>query len=512
MKKQPNILFLMADQLRLDHVSYHGQGRMPTPNIDRLAGSVGFSACQTVNPICSPARCSLLTGKYSHQIGMLSMSGDLSQQHPTYPRALQAAGYRTVGIGKFHFLQTWKWGTPRRQGVDLVNLEKVIAGYGFDEVWETAGKQLSRQNFCAYGQHLADRRLLEQYRDFVDSAGPNTNFIEPLVDDTPNGDVSPLPEDDHVDIVTCDKILQAIRDRPQDQPLFLFGSFCSPHKPFDPPQRYLDLFPEETDEDLIAGAQAVCVEATPLSAANLKRLRKVRRSYKALVRLVDDQIGRILACLEREGILDDTVILFTSDHGEMMGDHGRLEKSIWYKQSITVPTVIRHPEYLGARVCNAPVELTDLTATILDLAGLDPQQALSKGWPAFHDRIPCRSLLPIVRGEADTIRDFSFSECSGDWQALQDKDFKYVRWLRYDRPGAVREELYHPETDSQEKKNLLTLPGGDYQEVLDLMRQRREWVIDSTPSAQLRWAPLPAEGEHFSYPERASATDPRVAE
>lgn len=99
---RPNIILLMTDQHRADHAGFLPGSRMATPHLDRLAGSVGFSNCVTVNPICTPARTALLTGKYTHQIGTLDMSGDLSREHPTYPRALQQAGYWTAGVGKFH--------------------------------------------------------------------------------------------------------------------------------------------------------------------------------------------------------------------------------------------------------------------------------------------------------------------------------------------------------------------------------------------------------------------------
>ncbi len=534
MKTRPNILFLMTDQHRIDHVSYAGTGRLATPNLDRIAESVGFTGCATVNPICTPARTALMTGKYTHQIGTLSMSGDLSLQHPTYPRALQRAGYRTVGIGKFHFLQTWRWGTERGQGVDLLGIEETMKGYGFDEVWETSGKQLSCQNYCAYCRYLEERGELERYRDFVDAAGPNTDFLDKAADDAADGDPSPVPETDHVDYVTCDRILAAIRARPADAPLFVFGSFCSPHKPMDPPERYLDLFPPETDAELLSGPAALIPGDKPFTAQDLDRMRKKRRAYKAQVAFIDDQIGRIFACLESEGALNDTVILFTSDHGDMLGDHGRIQKSTWHEQALIVPTAIRHPDHLRAARCSAPIEITDLSATILDIAGIDPSDALSKQWPAFHDRVPCRSLMPIVRGDAESVRDFSFSECGGsvgdhsgrDWQTVRDGRWKYVRHLRYAAPGAMKEELYDLRADPSETRNLIAATAGaaasgatsavapadalpaEAAAVLALMRERRDWVLDSTPPAQLRWAPLPPEGERFSYPDAEAAFDP----
>src|SRR5690606_20712658 len=115
-----------------------------------------------------------------------------------------------------------------------------------------------------------------------------------------------------------------------------------------------------------------------------------RRSYKAMVRLVDDQVGRLLDELEKQNLMENTLIVFTSDHGEMLGDHARFQKDIWYKESATVPLVIRNPRDLQPRRNASPVELTDVTATMLDAAGLDPKQALSKPWPAHHNCVPCK--------------------------------------------------------------------------------------------------------------------------
>ncbi len=491
MTQPRNIIFLMTDQHRLDHVSYHGQGKMETPAIDRIAESVGFTACQSVNPVCTPARTALLTGKYSHQIGTLRMSGDLSQQHPTYVQALRKAGYHTSGIGKFHFLQTWRWGVERGNHLNLVELKDRMKIYGFDYIWETSGKQLSRQNYCDYMQHLDRKGLMESYRDFVETAGSNEVFAREAHDDARDGDPSPLADEDYVDILTGDRIVQQIRNRPDGRPFFIFGSFCSPHKPMDPPSSYLEQVPYEEVDDF--------VDAAGLPPEQKQKLYRRRRAYKAMIRLIDDQVSRVFDTLESEGLLDDTVILFASDHGEMMGDHLRLQKASWYRESVTVPAAIRHPDYLARTVHSAPVELTDITATILDVAGLDPQESLARNWPAFHDRIPCRSLMPLVRGDGERIRDFSFSECSGQWQMIQDNRHKYVIELDYDGPGQATEHLFDRVSDPAEVHDMVG--SARHADVLEGMRQRRAWVNDSTPPAQLRWAPLSELAEAYSYPE-----------
>ena len=472
-----NIILLMTDQHRPDYVSFNGSKKISTPNIDRIAESVGFTCCQTVNPICTPARTALITGRYSHQIGMLAMSGDLSLQYPTYMQALQKAGYHTSGIGKFHFLQTWEWGTPKGKGINLVKIKDKIIELGYDYVWETSGKQLAVKNYCDYCEYLDSKGLLERYRDFVESAGGNSYY--PDNDREKDPEPWPFREEDHVDVVTAHKIIERIENRPEDKPFFIFGSFCSPHKPFDPPKRYLDMIPYDETDDFIPGKKEI---------KNKKLLYKKRQAYKAMIKLLDDQIGKIFATLEKHNLLEDTVIIFTSDHGEMLGDHYRIQKETYWKASATVPTAVRHPGYLNRMINNSPVEIIDIAATILDIAGIEPREALSRKWPAFNDIIPCKSLMPVIIGESGKVRNFSFTECNGKWQMIQTERWKYVRHLMYETVEALKEEFYDLGKDPDETIDLI----GEavYLDAVEWCRKRRDLILDGTPPAQTNWAPL----------------------
>jgi choline-sulfatase len=478
MPDKKNILFLMTDQHREDYIGYDPASVLETPNLDRLAGSVGLTDCTTVNPISTPARTALLTGKYSHQIGTLSMSGDLSRQHPTYLRALQDAGYWTAAVGKLHWLQGWEWGTARGEGHDLVGMKKQMKEFGLDHLWESSGKQLAVKNYCDYCAHLEEKGLLEDYRDWIESCSHNAHVARP---DEHTGEPWPFAEEDYVDVVTGDRMVEAIRNRPADRPFMLFGSFCCPHPPYDPPESYLEAVPPE-EEDFWEPFEKEWPPHIP------DHLRRARRAYKAMINLVDRQVGRVLGMLEEEGILEDTVVLFTSDHGEQLGDLGHGGKQDPWPGSVSVPCAIRHPDHLEGRLVGSPVENTDLTATILDVAGLDPQEVLVRDWPAFHDRVPCRSLMPIVRGETDRVRDYAFSECEGRWQLIRDSEWIYVRQLDYEEPGRASEHLYNRVADPGCRNNLIEDPG--HADVVQRFRDRREFVMDGTPPAQLRWAPL----------------------
>lgn len=479
----PNILFLMTDQLRPDHVGFMPGSKYCTPNLDAIAseGTV-FSNCQSVHPVCMPARAALLTGRYPHQIGCLQMSGDLNFDLPTYPQALQRAGYWTGLVGKLHVLQTWPWSQSRGQGIPLHNLQSEVKGLGFDWVWESAGKQLAVRNHCDWCVHLAERGILEAARDFLEACGPNHNVPDDAL--LPDGKPWPLDEADHVDVVTADKALQALRERDPAKPFFLKVSFCSPHKPFDPPQRYLDMEPEDRSDDFLPAP-----DGSTLSSDMKETLWRLRRAYRATLRLVDDQVGRIVAELKSQGLYNNTLIAFSSDHGEMMGDHGRVQKQIYWRESLTVPTFVRMPGAPAAQTVSSPVELTDLSATFLDAAGLDPHAALSEAWPAFRNVIPCRSLLPALR-DGRAIRNFSFSESGVGWECVQSDTRKYVRWTD-GSSGGFREEFYDLQNDPKELINLATLP--DEQMALGEHRHHLQWVLATTPPAQHRWAPFGSE-------------------
>lgn len=488
-----NIILLMTDQHRYDYMGLSPDSKLATPNLDSICSSVYFTNCQTVNPICTPARTSLITGKYSHQIGTLAMAGDLALQHPTFMQALQKKGYHTSGIGKFHYLQTWPWDTPRGRGLHLVHMKETMKKYGFDYIWETSGKQLALKNYCDYMEYLEGKNLLDAYRDFVDASGVNSN--SPALNTDP-AIPWPFPEEDYVDIVTCDRIINRIKNRPQDQPFYIFGSFCSPHRPYDPPKSYMDMFDDrspgnhdnDTSSDTPPKKTFIPSDQGQLTPDMIRTLNRQKQASKAMVKLVDDQVGRILETLESQGLMEDTVILFTADHGDMLGDHFRIQKSVPYKEASTVPLGIYHPDHSHGLTSNTPISLIDVTATILDIAGIDPLQALSKDWPAFNNIVPCISFMPIVDGSKESIRDYTFSECQGDWQMIQTQEWKYIRYLGYDSPGNPEESFFDLAKDPDEEVNLIN--DNNYRNPIEWCKARREFIMDTTPPAQTSWATI----------------------
>jgi choline-sulfatase len=292
-----------------------------------------------------------------------------------------------------------------------------------------------------------------------------------------------------MDVIIGNRIRSALKNRPGDKPFFLFGSFVNPHNPYDPPKRYLEM--EE-----LRDTAPIEDRGRPLSAETRERINRLARSYRGAVRLLDDQIGMILKTLEEENLLEKTIIFFTSDHGEMLGDHGSMLKQSFYRSSLTVPAAVRHPGYLAKRRIESPVEITDITASILEAAGLDPERELSRAWPAGNDNVPCRSLFPLISGDKRTIRDYTFSECNNAWQAFQSDEWKYVRIMyqglkqfgRKNYPEKrFQERLYNLRNDPRELADESLNPR--YRKVIEYFRRERDFVLETTPFAQTGWAP-----------------------
>lgn len=497
-----NILLFMTDQQRAEYTGYAPDSVVQTPNIDYLAQGRWFSNCNTTNPICTPARTSLITGRYSRQIGTLTMAGDLFPQIPTFMQALRKAGYKTYGIGKFHYNQTYPWSTPRGCGMDPVAGESDEKRFGFDYIWETAGKQQVVGNYCFYGDYLAKKGLLTQVRDFFQKSGG-------INGDTPNHNYDqanpwPFDEEDYIDVVTARVACEQLRQQDKERPFYMMVSFCGPHKPYDAPQRYLDMIPmEEQDDFLLPDGQSITQEEKDT-------LYRQRRSAKAMVRLIDDQIGKVLNTLKEQNLLEDTLLLFVSDHGDMLGDHYRIQKGVPWRQALNVPLAIRLPGAASLGRCDAPVEISDLAATILDYAGLEPQAALSRDWPAYNDRIPSKSLLPLLEGENIHFRDFCYSESDfteervpgqnwqalyalrgaggrrkNAWQAITTPHSKYIKYLGYELGQEPYEEFYLLDEDPGETQNRVSDPV--CRDLVKEARLRLSYITDNYPAAQMTW-------------------------
>lgn len=443
-RKRPNVLFLMTDQHRADCVGADGNSAIRTPNLDRIAREgVLFTQAYTSTPSCTPARAGLLTGLSPWHHGMLGYGRVGDKYENELPRMMREAGYYTTGIGKMHWF-------PQRH---LHGFHQTI----LDESGrsETEGFESDYRTW-----------FREQAPDLdPDATGIGWNDYR--------AKAYVLPEELHPTRWMGDTAVQFLREYNREEPFFLKVSFARPHSPYDPPQRFMDMYNES---DMPAPFVGDWAERNAMRDEEHKpslfrgdlgadQARRSRRGYYGSVSFIDEQIGRIVQALEERGMLEDTLILLTADHGDMLGDHHLWRKTYAYDGSARVPMLIRWPDSLVSaprgRRLPQPVELRDILPTFLDAAGA----------PVNEDRVDGRSMLELLRGNTDDWReaiDLEHSRCywqENQWTALTDGRHKYI----YYAPTG-QQELFDLENDPGETRDLASDP--QHRETLRLWRTR----------------------------------------
>lgn len=377
MRKQPNILFIMADQFRADAMSCAGNWAR-TPNLDHIAGmGVRYSHCVTASPICCPARVSLASGLYPHNTGLWTNKGyTMPTEWPTWMAAIRDAGYRTSLFGKTHL---------HRHGKDceghLRDSEDLLRAYGLDDVDEITGPHAARVTHCRMTDLWEAKGLYQAFKDDITGRW------------TPSGPVvrpSPLGREYHYDSYVGKTAAAYLQDYDRDQPWFCWVSFAGPHEPWDAPEPYDTMFkpadmpapPARIQDEAPRPAGSFDENCAKIDnrladpgekGISAEHARKLRANYAGNVALIDDRIGNLLDVLDARGELDNTVIAFTSDHGEMNGDHGLVHKSCFLNAAARIPMLIATPEMRGTAVagtvCESPAELIDLGPTLAERAG-----------------------------------------------------------------------------------------------------------------------------------------------
>ncbi len=422
---KPNILFLMTDQHRGDCLGADGNTRIHTPNLDRLAHEgARFSAAYSCTPTCTPARAALLTGMGPWRNGMLGY-GKVAEEYPVeMPRLLREAGYHTLGVGKMH----WH---PQRC---LHGFHKTI----LDESGREQTPEFRSDYhawFASMAPHLAP-----------DATGIGWNDYR--------AKSYALPEELHPTRWAADVAVRFLEGYERTDPFFLKVSFERPHSPYDPPKRWMDHYVDADLPEACVGDWAAKYAKRSDDSFNIwhgelgaEQVRHSRQGYYGSISFIDEQIGRILETLEERGMLDNTLILMTADHGDMMGDHHLWRKSYAYEGSARIPMLMRWPKELGlagGMVFTQPVELRDVLPTFLDAAEKEPPLKLDG-----------RSMLDLVRGKGEGWRDYIDLEhdiCyhkTNHWCALTDGKTKYIHHA-YDG----EEQLFDLVGDPGETKDL----------------------------------------------------------
>ncbi len=451
----------MDDQHRSDCLGIMGNKAIRTPNLDRIGreGAVFRHAYSSV-PSCIAARAGLLTGLSPWHHGLLGYSKSAENYPNEMPRLLREAGYYTTGIGKMHW-------SPQR------------TLHGFHQTILDESDRKESPDFVS-DYHKWFHEQAPDLNPDATGLGWNDYDAKPYA----------LPERLHPTHWIGDRAVEFLSEYNRSEPFFLKVSFERPHSPYDPPQRFFDMY---KDADLPPAAVGDWAERNACRGQQLpsdtwrgdlgaEQVRRSRQGYYGSISFVDEQAGRILEVLERRGQLENTLILFVSDHGDMTGDHYLWRKSYAYEASAGVPLMVRWggnfmSEQRGKFV-DQVVELRDILPTFLDAAGAstDPK------------RFDGRSLLGPIRGKAQDWRkyiDLEHNICyspDNHWNAVTDGKVKYIY---HARDG--RQQLFDLASDPNEMHDLAGDPGH-----ADLLRRWRGYMI---AALEERGAPFVVNGD-----------------
>ena len=428
--KRPNVLFILTDQQRYDTIAANGNSQVFTPNLDRLsAEGVVFDRAYTSSPECVPARAVMMTGQMPHRTACFSNSFFLSPEAVTFQRLLRQSGYTTQAIGKMHF-------KPTREGFGLEHLTLS------EEIPETVDED----------EFLTD--LHEAGFDWAEEPHGMRSHMYYIPQ------VSQLPGSLHTTTWTGDRTVDFIRDQAGaggEKPWLCWTGFIKPHPPFDPTVPFNTLYDPIEMPLPVSGAddessrnwyQKIQNRAKWMDQGPDAHLQQAQKAhYWALVSMIDVQVGRILDSLEATGQRDNTLIIFTSDHGEFLGDHGCYGKRSWYEGPGRIPMIVSWPggNLPAGQRRTQLVSHEDILPTILDAAGIDvPRECQG------------RSLIAAARRADDKGREVLFAQLGDKAQGLylaMDSEWKYI-FCAADNS----EQLWHYAADPTESVNYASDP------------------------------------------------------
>ena len=482
--RRPNVLFIITDQHRADHTGFMGNEVVRTPNLDSLAarGTV-FESAWVSNPICMPNRCTIMTGRMPSNHGVIFNDRSLELSANTHVRTFRAAGYRTALLGKSHL----QHGMSRNSMMPTSEVGSIIPPYpdGWDQFendelyWE--GVPDAPDDFYGFDRvelsidHGA--RVSGHHYQWAVERGANPEHLRvPQTADNPmrrGGDVwwqiydPPYDEEHHSTSFVADRTIDFIEDASAEgSPWVAWASFPDPHHPFTPPGQWFDRH-DPADMELPATFDDPMEGAPEYLKAFQGRTVHKMRNWVAMtgatspevtkasiaanygsIEMIDDRIGQILATIDRLGQTDDTIVVFTSDHGDMMGDHGLLLKGFMhYRGTLQVPMVVVDPRREPGRTSSLASSI-DLGPTLLELAGL----------PGYHG-IQGHSLVPVLDDNEAAVRDNVLIEDDLDIPLEHAPLATSIRTLitpthRYTRYNTGEDGLYELHTADDERTNL----------------------------------------------------------
>ena len=437
-KRRPNVLIIMTDQHRRNYMTTAGNSIVPTPNIDRIASrGVRFTNAVCPYPVCAASRMALLSGLYAHTSGVINNTDLLPWNTPTMAHHFAKCGYHTGLIGKMHFNDGHKHG-----------FEYFL---GFNDWFMYLGPKVQH-----YADEIANNPIVPKFFNTVDDDGAGLPELPGVW-----GAKRPwaghvkhigLPSqfdnlDDEFDAFVARESCRFLERYGRDEePFLLVTSFLRPHPPFHPPHPWTDQYPMSRMDlppvgDVTQYPQSIRDKIAYFQSLGPERLREHRAGYLGNLDYIDTCVGEVYRTLERLGLADDTIVIYTSDHGEMDGDHGLYQKFCLFDPSVGVPLIVSYPGRLPeGKTSDALVEYFGIFPTIAELAGTPPPRG-----------IEARSFAALVRDPSASGPEAVFSEFDlrsmADCYMVRTKRYKYI-YNHGDIP-----ELYDLEADPGEKKN-----------------------------------------------------------
>ncbi|HTP48638.1 MAG TPA: sulfatase-like hydrolase/transferase [Casimicrobiaceae bacterium] len=464
---KPHILIIMTDQQRADCLSCAGHPQIRTPHLDRIAREgTRFAQVVTVAPLCMPARISFATALYPHDHGVWGNAGSLAESDATLFQALQREGYSTALVGKAHYYE-------QHRGMDLREREAYMRERGFEHVHEVPGPFGSGLTTSYLSDEWQRKGVWDQVReDLASRAAAGDWVVRP----------SPLAVDDHLDSYVGRRAVEFVDAYRDERPMCLFVGFPGPHEPWDAPGSYATMYaPEETPPPIpvppfngkLSSRVRRKAAFEAFSAQQLSLIPQIRANYYGKISLIDEHVGRLLAALERRSMLDGSIVVFLADHGEMLGDHGRIRKGTFHESAVRIPLLMRWPGRIEAgAVSDALVESIDILPTLLEAAGCTPAS-----------RCAGRSLWPLLQSHGNgELREAQLSEVE---HHRENQTMLRTRRHKLALDGVSRTfMLYDLERDPLEQHNLAGDP--DASELESRLRQLLRSRIErsSLPAAR----------------------------
>lgn len=473
MSKTPNVLWIMADQLRFDYLSCYGHPHLQTPHIDALAKrGVRFTNTYVQSPVCGPSRMSAYTGRYVRSHGSTWNGIPMRVGEPTLGDHLRGAGARAVLVGKTHMIADMEgmaWlGIDPKSEIGVRTSECGFEPYERDDGLHPNSK---RQKWSAYDDYLVSHGYKSEnpWEDFANSGvGQNEELLSAWLLKNSHLPAN-VPEEHSETAYMTDRAMDFMREAKEvDQPWMCHLSYIKPHWPYIVPKPYHNMYGQEHIVDPIRSAKELETDHPLVAAYHQARVCKsfsrdhvrehVIPAYMGLIKQLDDNLGRMFAWMDETGLSENTIIAFTSDHGDYMGDHWMGDKDFYHESAVKVPLIISDPRVEAnatrGSVSDALVEMIDLAPTFMAALGCEAKPHIIEG----------RDLTPILHDEEGFSRSYAISEHDYYWSDMA-KALKVpqqeahttmiydARW-KYIRCEGFRPVLFDLENDPHELNDL----------------------------------------------------------